>query len=123
MVTGKTEIIDLARKILKEDRSAIIGQYAMNVYALPSLRAVHRPKDATSEELAVCAALLELFASRRGEPPPDWTADVGGIMPPRFLMGGYEREFPSLGERWQKESPEPLKRRNLWASAEFLEFT
>ena len=122
-MANKTQIIDLARRLLKEDRGAIIGQYVMNLFELPSFHDVPKPQGATQEELAVCAALLELFAVRRGEAPPEWTAKVGGVMPPRFLMSGYEREFPSLGERWKKESPEPLKRRNLWAPAEFLEFT
>ncbi len=118
----KTQIIDLARKILSEERGAIIGQYTMNLFELPSFQGVPKPESATQEELAVCAALLELFAERRHEAPPTWTAEVGGVMPPRFLMGGYEREFPSFGERWRHEAPEPLKRRNLFASAEFLEF-
>ena len=121
-MASETQIIDLAREILREERGAIVGQRVMDLFELPSFHDVPKPKGATLEELAVCAALLELFASRRGELPPGWTTEFGGIAPPRFLMGGYEREFPSFGERWRIESPEPLKRRNLWASADFLAF-
>ena len=122
MVDDKTQIIDLARALL-DDRGAIVGQYTMNLFdETASFTDVPKPSDATYPELVVSAALLELFALRRGESAPHWTAQIGGLASPRFLMGGYEKKYPYLADVWQSEAPEPLKRRNLFASAEFLEF-
>jgi len=122
MIRERTSITDLARALLN-DEGAIVGQFTMNLWTqYPSFTDVPKPDDATQEELVVSAALLELFAARRSEPPPAWTASVGRLDAPRFLMGGYEKAFPQWGEEWRREAPEPLKKRNLFASAEFLEF-
>jgi hypothetical protein len=47
---------------------------------------------------------------------------VDGFKTLRFLMGDYEKKYPYLAEIWRREAPEPLKKRNMFASAEFLEF-
>ena len=122
MVREKTKITDLARALL-DDRGAIVGQYTMNLFdETATFTDLPKPSPATYEELVVSAALLELFAARRGELPPAWTSEVGGLDAPRYLMGGYEKKYARLAEKWRSEAPEPLKRRNLFASAEFLEF-
>jgi hypothetical protein len=122
VVREKTDIADLARDLL-DDGGAIVGLFTMNLWdQYPSFTDVPKPEDATQEELVVSAAVLELFASRRGEPPPAWTAQVDGFKTPRFLMGDYEKKYPYPAEIWRREAPEPLKKRNLFASAEYLEF-
>ncbi|NJM39305.1 MAG: hypothetical protein HC853_00330 [Anaerolineae bacterium] len=121
-VTERTTINELARVVL-DDLGAIVGQYTMNIWGEnPSFTAVPKPQDASQEELVVSAAVLELFATRRSQLPPAWTQEVGGLDAPRFLMNRYAKKYPYLAERWLRESPEPLKKRNLFASAEFLEF-
>jgi hypothetical protein len=122
MMQTKTTIDDLARALLA-DRSAIVGQYTMNLWAENGdFSELIEPQDATYEVLVVSAAILELFAARRKQSPPEWTKAIGGLDTPRFLMGGYEKRYPRRAERWLRESPDPLKKRNLFASAEFLEF-
>jgi hypothetical protein len=122
MIQTQTTIDDLARALLA-DGGAIVGQYTMNLWAEnESFSQIQQPVDVTHEELVVSAALVELFASRRGEAAPAWTSAIGGLAEPRFLMGGYEKRYPKRAARWLRESPEPLKKRNLYASAEFLEF-
>jgi hypothetical protein len=121
-VNERTTINELARVVL-DDQGAIVGQYTMNIWdENPSFADVPKPQNVSYEELVVSAALLELFASRRNQPPPAWTAEVGGLDAPRFLMAKYAKKYPYLGEQWRRESPAPLKKRNLFASAEFLEF-
>lgn len=122
MIKEKTSVDELARALLA-DGGAIVEQYTMNLWEEnPSFTDVAKPDNATYEELVVCAALLELFALRRNERPPAWTENIGGLSQPRFLMGGYEKKYPKRKERWLRESPAPLKKRNLFVSAEFLEF-
>ncbi|NJM41039.1 MAG: hypothetical protein HC853_09820, partial [Anaerolineae bacterium] len=118
MTNEKTTSIDELARALLADGGAIVGQYTMNLWdENASFTEVPKPDPATYEELVVSAALLELFAARRNEPPPAWTSKVGGLTQPRFLMGGYEKKYPKRRERWLRESPEPLKKRNLFASA------
>ena len=118
----ETKIVDLARALLNHE-GATVGQMTMNLFELPSFTTVPKPEDVTYQELVISAALLELFASRRHESPPAWTHDIGGLSEPVFLMGGYEKKYPRSAERWKRESPKPLRDRNLIASAEFLTFT
>ena len=117
-----TKIEDLAQALL-DHGGAQASQYAMDILTYPRLANLSMPKEVSYEVLVISAAMLELFAERRGEPPPAWTTEVGGVpQPGLFLMGGYEKKYPRRGERWRQESPGPLKRRNLFASAEFMTF-
>lgn len=123
MVRKETKITDLARALL-DDRGAIVGQFTMNLFdQYYSFADVPKPEGSSYEEMVVSAALVELFAARRGESAPSWTTEVRGLNEPRFLMGGYEKKYPYLADIWYQEAPEPLKRRNLFASADFLTFT
>ena len=105
----ETRIEELARALLNHE-GATVGQMTMNLFELPSFTDLHRPEGVTQKELVVSAALIELFASCRGEPSPEWTKAVGALPEPVFLMGGYEKKFPRSAERWRREAPEPLKK-------------
>ncbi len=71
--------------------------------------------------LAVSAAIAELFAQRTGQPAPPWTSTVSALPEPRFLL-----RCAATMKRPQRmcleESPWPLKRRNLFAPADYLLF-
>ena len=71
-------------------------------------------------ELSVAAALAELLAARAGVASPAWTATVAGNHEPIFLDPGLE-EMPRTLARVKAEAPEPLRKRNLFASRDFLE--
>jgi len=89
--------------------------------SVDNLGEVERPCLGSSEELALAAAIIELLALRKGQKPPAWTSAVGGMRAPFYL-------FPDIDslpwtKRWcEAESPEPLKRRNIFASPEYLTF-
>ena len=82
---------------------------------------VAKPDTQNHEELVLAAALVELFAARRNEVAPDWTSQIGGLDKPRYLLGDPNR-YPRFYARCVRESPEPLKRRNLIAPNDYLSF-
>jgi hypothetical protein len=79
------------------------------------------PQTDNPELLSVAAALVELFCSRLGQPPPPWSSDVGPLASPVFLLRAAAT-MKRLRLLCEQESPEPLRRRNLFAPAEFLQF-
>jgi len=79
------------------------------------------PSGFDRRELAVAAGLLELLASRARSQAPSWTRDVGVAQDePLFLDPGLEA-MPRTLERIKREAPEPLRKRNLFASPDFLD--
>jgi hypothetical protein len=82
---------------------------------------VPRPAGADQQTLATAAALLELLAERAGVAAPAWTRDVGAVPTPTFLVKSAER-MPRLRRLCEMESPQPLRKRGLYASPDFLSF-
>ena len=70
--------------------------------------------------LALAAALLELFAARQAEQAPEWTRIVGALPEPVYLLTAA-RTMKRLRELCSQQSPEPLRRRNLFAPPNYLE--
>jgi len=85
----------------------------------PVLSIVARPDTNDHRTLAVAASLIELFASRSNQEPPGWTKAIGPIQRPFFLQSDA-MESPWLRELCVKEAPAPLRKRNLYATANFL---
>lgn len=71
--------------------------------------------------LAMSAALLELLALRTGQEPPNWTADVGAVKEPFYLLesAAYMKRLRQL---CRQESPEPLRKRRFYAPPDYLAF-
>ena len=67
------------------------------------------------------AALLELFASRMKQEAPSWTAEVGPLSEPIFLLKAAET-MKRLRQLCEAEAPEPLRKRGLYAPPNYLEF-
>jgi len=65
---------------------------------------------------AIAAAIIELLAARSNERAPAWTATVG----PLYLVQAASRS-QILRTRVERESPEPLRRRNMFAPQSYLE--
>jgi hypothetical protein len=78
---------------------------------------VPRPAGLGLDELAVAAALIELLAERDGQAAPGWTASVGAASRPMCLV---RNAGPRMRKRLETESPEPLRRRNLFAPSDYL---
>jgi hypothetical protein len=70
--------------------------------------------------MVVAAALTELLASRDGKAAPSWTSSIGGQAEPLFLDPGLEA-MPRTRDLATRAGPEPLRRRNLYASPDFLD--
>ena len=68
---------------------------------------------------AVAAGIAELLAQRAGQPPPAWTASVPAA-PYAFFLVRAAHTMPRLRRECERESPEPLRRRRLFAPADFL---
>ncbi len=69
---------------------------------------------------AVAAGLVELLAERVGQPAPAWAASVGTLTTPVYLVRAASSSA-KLRARMERESPEPLRKRNLFAPAGYLE--
>lgn len=83
------------------------------------LSQVPLPDDPDSTVRVVSAGLVELFAMRRGEPAPAWSARVGALTEPLFLLR-HAATMPRLRRMCELESPEPLRRRRIFAPADYL---
>jgi hypothetical protein len=80
-----------------------------------------RPSTNDPRLLVVSAALVELLALRDNQTPPVWTKDVGSLKEPFFLLesaAGMKR----LRTLCETQSPEPMRKRLLFAPPHFLEF-
>ena len=124
-VATNVSILDLVQAILAE-RDLEVRQLVMDLQDnTQSFSNVAKPDTQNPEELVVAAALVELFAMRRGERrgelPPSWTQQIAGLDKPLYLLGDPNR-YPRFYARCVQESPEPLKRRNLIAPRNYLTF-
>ena len=80
-----------------------------------------RPSTNDSRLLVVSAALVELLALRNDQTPPAWTKEIGPMNEPFFLLesaAGMKR----LRVLCETQSPEPMRKRLLYATPHFLEF-
>ena len=85
------------------------------------LRDYPRPHTDDPVAMAIAAGLLELLALRVRQQPPVWTSEVGPSPKPIFLITAAE-SMKRLRKLCETESPEPLRRRLLYAPPNFLEF-
>jgi hypothetical protein len=79
-----------------------------------------RPSGLDDREMTVAAGLAELLAAREGTSPPRWATLVGPQQEPLFLDPGLE-DMPRTLAHAKSDGPEPLRRRNLFAPADFLD--
>jgi hypothetical protein len=86
-------------------------------------RLVDAPPPGTSDKVVqvVAAALIELLALRRQESAPAWALEIGATNPPLYLVQASQ-QMSRLRRLCETESPEPLRRRNVFAPPTFLEF-
>jgi hypothetical protein len=85
------------------------------------LHDIPKPEPADEVLLAASAALLELFAIRLGQPAPDWTAEIGPLAEPIYLLKAA-KTMKRLRQLCQTESPEPLRKRGFYAPPNYLTF-
>lgn len=111
-----TDVFDAA---LIRDGLLLSGATQEFVRATPRLRDVPLPNGLSERQLVVPAGIMELLAVRTGQAPPSWTATVGGLPEPFFLVAEAET-MTRLRVMCQQESPEPLRKRGLLAPPQYL---
>lgn len=117
MVTLET----LAETALRRDSLQLRSLVQDFVRQHPQFTAIARPRTENQQILGTAAALLELLAQRIGRPAPAWTRDIGPVPMPMFLLEAATR-MPRLRLLCETESPEPLRKRGLYAPPDFLTF-
>ena len=68
---------------------------------------------------AAAAGLVELFAKRNGEQPPEWAVQAPAAPRDVWLDKGL-LAVPSLKAHAERHAPEALRRRRLFALPDFL---
>jgi hypothetical protein len=114
------DIESIAHAILNED--ALLARSLTQDYlrARPLLRETKSPSVQDARVLVLAAALVELFAMRSNQAPPTWTQVIGTLPEPVYLLKSAYK-MKRLRELCRQHSPEPLKKRNLFAPANYLE--
>jgi len=114
-------IEQLAEAALHRDSLAVrsLAQDLLREY--PDLTDVRHPIASDRRIQVIAAALLELLALRTQQCPPGWTAEIGEMDEPFHLLTSAAR-MPRLRAACETESPEPLRKRRLFAPADFLTF-
>jgi hypothetical protein len=87
----------------------------------PDWTAIPRPVAVDENTLVVAAALLELLALRNGAEPAAWARETGPAREPIHLVRAATT-MPRTRARVEAESPEPLRRHNVFAPAEYATF-
>lgn len=108
-------LLEIAQAALDDrDLDTRIHSLALQRWAkAAALADIPKPKTSEPVLLALCASIAELFAQRMKQPPPAWTRTIGSIETPIFLFHLADK-YPSFRERLLRESPEPLRKRNLF---------
>jgi hypothetical protein len=85
------------------------------------LSQLSRPTSSDPRVLALSAALIELLALRQGQLPPTWTQSIGALREPFYMIASVDH-MTRLRELCETQSPEPLRKRRLYAPPNFLQF-
>lgn len=110
----------LARSILAGDALAVRSAAQDWLRSSPILGREPAPQSSDPELRAVAAGVVELLCTRTGQTPPSWVISTGAAPRPVFLVEAAHRS-PKLRARVQLESPEPLRKRNVFAPPGYLE--
>jgi len=124
MIYGKNQminIIDLAQAALNRNDLLLRGLVQKIWRAGQPLSEYIKPETDDPRINALAAGLLELLAKQWGQVPPAWVHEIGSMPEPFFLLK-YAQEMKNLRLLCERESPEPLKSRKLYAPPNFLEF-
>jgi hypothetical protein len=114
-------IEDIARAALDYDALAVRDLIQELLRNQPDWSSLPRPVTVDENTLIVAAALLELLALRSGAEPAVWTREIGPAREPIHLVR-TAATMPRTRARVEAESPEPLRKRNVFAPADYATF-
>jgi len=115
------QIEQLARAALNRDSLELRSLVQDFLRSQPNLADLLPPQTDDEAVLAMSAALLELLAVRTNQAPPLWTAGVGPVKEPFYLLKSAA-QMKRLRQLCQQESPEPLRKRSFYAPPDYLAF-
>ncbi len=114
-------IEQIAKAALNEDSLQVRSLVQDFLGALPHLADIAQPAVTDQRLLATAASFLELFADRLNQPAPSWTAQIGPVPEPIYLLKAAAT-MKRLRHLCETESPAPLRKRNLYAPPNYLDF-
>jgi hypothetical protein len=114
------DLVNLVHAILSGDLLAARQWVADAQRSRIEWRFFEQPVGLSVREMIVAAGLAEMLAARAGASPPPWTTSVGPQAGLLVLDPGLER-MPRSFEQAKRNGPEPLRRRNMIASPDFLD--
>ena len=111
----------IARAALKRDHLTLRSLIQDWVRSGAHIQDFSRPSFTDSRLLVISAAVVELLAERRKESPPAWTMEIGSLSEPFFMLESAS-SMKRLRALCETQSPEPMRKRLLYAPPHFLEF-
>jgi hypothetical protein len=115
------QIEQMADAALRRDSLLLRSLVQDFLRSRPVIADVPRPQTDDERLLAISAALLELLAIRTNQLPPAWTASVGPVEEPFYLLASAAN-MKRLQRLCLLESPEPLRKRRFYAPPDYLVF-
>lgn len=115
------QIEQLAQAALERDHLKLRSLVQDFVRAKIDYSKLSRPSTTDTRLLVVSAALTELLAQRNNQIPPAWTKKIGALKEPFFLLESATK-MKRLRILCETQSPEPMRKRLLYAPPHFLEF-
>jgi hypothetical protein len=116
-------IEQVASKALQGDDRLLRGMVMALLRENPNLTDITRPQTDDHRILAASASLLELFAQRSNQSPPEWTKEIGPLPEPVYLVNGIGEATTKFIRRLaDDQSPEPLRKRGFLATPNYLTF-
>lgn len=111
----------LANAALARDNLRLRGLVQDLLHSATPLNQLACPSSRDPQLLALSASIVELLAARQGQPPPAWTKEIGALNEPFFMIESAAR-MKRLRELCETQSPEPMRKRRLYAPPNFLQF-
>lgn len=115
------QIEQLAQAALERDHLKVRSLAQDFIRAKTDFSKLPRPSTSDARLLATSAALTELLALRNKQNPPEWTNEIGPLKEPFFLLKSAAT-MKRLRALCETQSPEPMRKRLLYAPPHFLEF-
>lgn len=114
-------IEQLAHAALERDHLKLRSLVQDFIRAKTDFSQLPRPSTTDARLLVISAALTELLAQRNNQTPPAWTKEIGALKEPFFLLESATT-MKRLRTLCETQSPEPMRKRLLYAPPHFLEF-
>ena len=115
------QIEQLAQAALERDHLKLRSLVQDLTRSNTDFSALPRPSTTDQRLLTVSAALTELLAQRINQQPSSWTKEIGALKEPFFLLES-EATMKRLRTLCETQSPEPMRKRLLYAPPHFLAF-